>query len=110
MSGPVNGQVSWTYNNDFNVTQISIPGAVVGLTYDNDGLVTIAGDMSLTRDASNGLLTGTALGDFAGAYAYSMYGEVTGYSINKGAANLYGAQYTHDLAGRIVTKTVSVGS
>jgi hypothetical protein len=43
----------------------------VSYTYDDDGLLIQAGDMSLTRDPQTGLLTGTTLGVVTTSYTYS---------------------------------------
>jgi len=62
-SGPVAGSVTRTYDTDFRVSSQSVNGAnPVAFTYDADSLLTGAGSLTLTRNAQNGLLTGSTLG------------------------------------------------
>ena len=51
------------------------------LAYDNDGLLTQAGDMSLTRNSSNGLLESTTLGNTSSTYNYNSFGELIAASV-----------------------------
>jgi len=62
-NGDITGTLSLDYNNDFRVTAIRVNGNPVNYQYDDDGLLTTAGNLSLTRSAQNGLLTATQLGD-----------------------------------------------
>ena len=65
-SGTVNGNVAYTYDNDFRVASINVNGTgPVTYSYDADSLLTkvgnaAAGDFTLSRDPQNGLLTGTS--------------------------------------------------
>jgi hypothetical protein len=80
-TGPVTGDVSRTYDNNFRVVSQSVNGAnTVNYAYDNDGLLTSAGDLSLTRDAENGLLSATTLGTVSDAWTYNQFGEPTNYT------------------------------
>jgi len=60
-SGSVTGTVGRGYNNDFRVTTLSVNADPIIYDYDNDGLIRQVGNLSLTRDPDNGLLTGTML-------------------------------------------------
>ena len=67
-SGPVAGSVTHTFDADFRVSSQSVNGATpVAFTYDADSLLTGAESLTLTRDASNGLLTGTTLNSKIGS-------------------------------------------
>lgn len=109
-SGSVNGSVSKTYDNDFRVAGISVNGAnAVAYGYDADSLLTNAGDLTLSRDAQNGLLTGTTLGSLAGRYNYNGFGEISGYLALYGTSDLYKTGFSRDKLGRISQKIETVG-
>ncbi|MFU8838749.1 MAG: hypothetical protein ACNA75_10665 [Thiohalomonadaceae bacterium] len=76
-SGEVNGTVSQSYDNNFWITGRSVNGNAISFGYDDDGLLTSAGDMSLTRDAANGLLTNTALGNVKTTHQHNAFGKVS---------------------------------
>ena len=62
-SGPVAGNVSLTFNNDLRVSSQRINSAnTVNYAYDEDGLMIGAGDETLSRSGSSGLLIGTVVG------------------------------------------------
>ncbi|OIP99637.1 MAG: hypothetical protein AUK35_07185 [Zetaproteobacteria bacterium CG2_30_46_52] len=61
VSGSVNGTVGVTYDANFRVVSRTVGATPINYTYDADGLLTGAGALSLSRDAQNGLLTGTTL-------------------------------------------------
>ncbi|HMZ17008.1 MAG TPA: RHS repeat-associated core domain-containing protein [Blastocatellia bacterium] len=108
--GAVAGNVSHTYNNNFLVASQSVNDAnTVNFQYDNDGLLTGAGGLTLTRHALNGLLTGDSLSNVAGNWSYNGFGEVTSHNALFNGAPLYAADYTRDKLGRISRKTETIG-
>lgn len=109
LTGTVAGTVSRTYNDNFWVTSESINGSnTVSFTYDNDGLVTKAGLMTV-RSNSNGQLTGTTLGSATDSHTYNTFGEPTGYTAKYGTAILFSDTFTRDADGRTSGKTETVG-
>ena len=80
--GIINGQFDWEYDNNFwPVAQSVNNGEIIYYDYDDDGLLTDAGELSLSRNAQNGLLTGTTtLGDITDAWTYNGFGETTNYT------------------------------
>ena len=104
-TGPIVGSVGVTYDNNFRVTAQSVNGGnAVTFTYDDDGLLTGAGALSLNRDAQNGLLTSTSLGSVSDSLSYSALGEPSAYEATVGGTT-FRQQYTRDNLGRITTKT-----
>ena len=70
--GPVPGTLHWTYDNNFRKTGETVNGASpAAFAYDNDGLLTQAGSLTLTPSPLNGLLTGTTLGSVTDAFTYN---------------------------------------
>jgi RHS repeat-associated protein len=108
LSGEVAGTVSWTYDNNFWTTGLSVNGNGISFTYDNDGLLTGAGSMSLVPDAQHGLLRATSLGNVTTSQDYNAFGEVESTEARYDTDDLYGAQYQRDKLGRIVEKTETV--
>lgn len=105
-SGPVSGAVTLSYDNTFRVgTENGVP-----YQYDVDGILTRAGDLTLTRDAANGLLTATALGSVSDSYIYNEFGEVVRYQATVGGTTLMDVEYERDAAGRIASRSDHNGS
>ena len=108
-SGEISGYTDYGYDNDFRVTWISVNGAnPITYAYDADSLLTEAGDLTLTHDVDNGLLTGTALGNATESYSYNSFGEMSGYTGQVDGANLLSFTYTRDKLGRITEKAETV--
>ena len=109
-AGTVAGNVSRTFDNDFRIASQSVNGGnTVNFTYDDDSLLTTAGSLALTRDAQNGLLTGTTLGNVADAIGYNNFAESTSYTASFSSTQLLSEQYTRDKLGRITQKTETIG-
>ena len=110
-AGTVVGNVSRTYDNNFWLSSRSVNGGnTIGYVYDDDGLLIGAGNLTLTRDIQNGLLTGTALGNVTDARTYNGFAEPTAYTANYGGSPIYSIQYnTYDKLGRITQKTETIG-
>jgi RHS repeat-associated protein len=112
-SGAVTGKVEYAYDNNFRIVSTTVNGAsAASRAYDDDGLLTGVGSLTMTRDPSNGLLTSTSVGTGAGAvtesYAYSAFGEVASYSAQVGGKALLDIQYTRDALGRIGQKVETI--
>lgn len=109
-SGGISGSVGFGYDTDFRVKQVTVNGAnPIAYQYDADSLLTQAGDLAFTRNAQNGLLTGTALGSVADSYTYNSFGEPIAYTARYNATNLLDIAYTRDKLGRITQKVETIG-
>jgi RHS repeat-associated protein len=108
-SGSVTGSVSRAYDGNFRITSQSVNGgATVAFSYDVDDLLTGAGAMTLNRDATNGLVTGSVLGSVSDALGYNSLGEVTSYQATVASTPVFSESYTRDAPGRITQKTETV--
>jgi YD repeat-containing protein len=104
-SGPVTGSVSRTFNVDFLVDAEQVSGAFpVTFGYDDDGLVTRAGDLALGRDAANGFVTETALEQTTDSFTYDEFGEPSRYMARHGVDEVFDVRYTRDALGRITRR------
>jgi RHS repeat-associated protein len=109
-SGPVAGSVSWTLDNNFRLASEAVNGGdPVNFQYDADGLLTHAGDLTLTYDPHNGQLTGTGLGTVHDSTTYDSFGAASGYQATAGSTALFSFQDTPDALGRISQHTETVG-
>ena len=109
-SGTIAGNVSRTYDNFFRVAAQSVNGAnTVNFAYDNDRLLTGAGSLTLSRNAQNGLVTGTTLGNVTDTRGYNNFGEPISYGASFNATGLYSLTHTRDKLGRITQKTETIG-
>ncbi len=104
-TGDVSGSISQSYDNNFWITSRSVNGTSVSYGYDDDGLLIQAGDITLTRSATNGLLTDTTLGNVTTNRTYNGFGEMSGETAQVSGVPVLGAQYERDKLGRIIKKT-----
>jgi hypothetical protein len=111
-SGTITGNVGKTYDNDFRVSTISVNGSnPFAYQYDNDSLLTavknttLGINLSLTRNAQNGFLTGTTFGSLTDSTTYNGFGETQSYQAAVGATSVAQWTYQRDKLGRITQKT-----
>ncbi len=108
-TGAVTGSVSRTYDNSFRVTARSVnSGNSMSYQYDNDGLLTQAGNLTLSRDPQNGLLTGTTLGTITDTWSYNGFGEPLSYSAAASGTTFFAVQYKRDILGRITQQDETI--
>ena len=108
--GTVAGSVSRAYNNNFWITSQGVGGGTnVTLKYDNDGLLTQAGMLTIKRNSSHGLITSTAQGVATDSRTYNTFGELITYTASVNGSTVYKVQYTRDADGRVIAKSEIVG-
>ena len=100
-SGPVAGSVTQTYNSDFEIATQTAAGSTVSFTRDADRLLTGAGALTLTRDASTGFVSGTTLDTVTTTQTYDTFGAPATTAASAGGTGLYSTSYTRDKLGRI---------
>ncbi|MCU7850503.1 MAG: hypothetical protein KZQ89_21520, partial [Candidatus Thiodiazotropha sp. (ex Lucinoma kastoroae)] len=74
-SGEIMGTVERQYDNNFWITGYSVNGDTVAMVYDQDGLLTQSGELTLVRDNANGLITATHQAEINSVTAYNVFGE-----------------------------------
>lgn len=108
-SGTINGSVAVQYDNNFHVVSQTVNGSAgVAFAYDRDGLLTGAGALTITRNAQNGLPTGTTLGSVTSSRTYNSFGEPASDQASFSGTALYQGAYTRDALGRISTLAETV--
>ncbi len=103
-SGPVSGNVSIGYSSDFDVSTVSVNGSSIAFAYDLDGLLTGAGDLTVTRRSSNGLEASTALDVVTTENGYSTFGELSSYTASRPTAS------QNDIADQIRAEVAELGT
>jgi len=104
-TGQVQGSIAYGYNSDFRVTSLGADGISASFAYDPDGLLTLAGAETITRDPASGRLSGTSLGAVTTATSYNGYGEVASFSATVNGSPVFSWDLGRDPSGRIVSKT-----
>ncbi|MCD4790514.1 MAG: hypothetical protein K8R37_10980, partial [Bacteroidales bacterium] len=108
LSGALSQSLGYTYNNDFNMNSFSYAGKTHIYIYDNEGLLTGAGNFTIFRNAQNGLpevVTGGALNM---TRSFNGYGEVKDQAFSINGTTLISCILTRDNAGRITARTETV--
>lgn len=104
-SGTVAGEVTRTYDDDFRVTSESVDGGQTAtFDYDDDGLLVGAGEMALTRDPGNGLISEAEIGAVTTEIDRDGFGDPERVGSFAGPTVLYEEEYERDDLGRIVEK------
>ncbi len=106
-SGPVAGSITFGYNTDFRVNSQSLNGGTgLSFGYDNDGLLNLAGSLTVVPDPQNGRLSATTLGAVTDAYGYDTNGLLASYAATYSGTPVYTESIvSRDLNGRITEKT-----
>jgi len=109
-SGAVNGSISWAYNNDLRVSSETVSGSAISFGYDNDGLLTSGGALTLVRDPASGMVSRIDTGTVRESVTYDAFGQVATVSTRFGTQPvLLSFAYVRDAAGRILRTTETAG-
>lgn len=108
LSGAASGSVAFTYNSLLLPSQISVNGVATQYSYDNDGLMTAAGALSITPHEQHGLPRATTLGGVTTSQTYNGFGEPEVFIASFGGNLLYRLELGYDRAGRVVSKVEQV--
>lgn len=108
--GQVAGSVARSFDKNFWVASETLNGGTpLAFTYDNDGLITGEGAMSITRNAAAGLITASKLGVVSDSWTYDSFGEPATYTVQASGATIYSAAWTFDNLSRISALKETVG-
>jgi YD repeat-containing protein len=108
-SGNVTGNVQYTYDNNFRVTQQRVNSTdSVTFSYDKDGLLKKAGALSIGRSSQSGLITADTVGNITSSYSYDSLGNLSFMSYHNGGSLLYEVSYTRDSLSRISSLTETI--
>jgi RHS repeat-associated protein len=108
LSGALSQSLGYTYNNDFNMNSFSYAVKTHIYTYDNDGLLTGAGNFTIFRNAQNGLPEAVTGGALYMTRSFNGYGEVDDQAFSINGTTLISCNLTRDNAGRITARAETV--
>ena len=115
LAGTLNQTLSYTYNNDFNLSSMTYAGATDSFSYDNDGLLTNVGSLTISRYNDpgvneTGLPYHVSNGNFNLNRSFNGYGETSSENTVVKSQDIYSwnvlARFDD---GRIKTKTETLG-
>ena len=105
--GRIAGSVGYEYDPNFRVRSLTVNGSdPVEYGYDEDGLLTGAGELNLERDPANGLLLGTELRNVTDEYIYNAFGEITDYVARYQGTEIY--RVHHEMLGEHLSSLLTL--
>jgi RHS repeat-associated protein len=112
-SGSLNAKLRTAWNPEFRITEetlitVNDSAYAVEYGYDDDGLLTAAGALTITRDADNGLPVAATLGRIETDRRYNAFGELARIEAMLDGQVIYAVAYRRDKLGRIVEKTENI--
>jgi RHS repeat-associated protein len=108
LTGTLNQSLGYTYNDDFNLTSLNYSGGTESYTYDNEGLLTGAGNFTISRNAGNGLPEAVTGGALSLSRTFNGYGEIDAQDYSIGGQYLTSWSLTRNNNGRITNKSETV--
>jgi len=105
VTGPVNGQMAFDYDDNFSLTSAGVAGTDVPFAYDGDGLRIGAGDLFMVRDQDTGAVSSISDGFVEVTYSYNGYGEVESTDWSFGGNSLYSVSLGRNLNARTTSRT-----
>ncbi|MCG8420234.1 MAG: RHS repeat-associated core domain-containing protein, partial [Proteobacteria bacterium] len=105
-SGPdsITGSIAYHHDENHWLTQLDIAGTVVDYERDDDGFLTRAGALSLSRNVDHGALERTDLGVVSDRWTLSSLGLPEDYRVTSNGSDVYSVQFTTDAGNRITRK------
>ena len=101
-SGPFTASVQGDHNDDFRIASLQVNSRPSqNFSYDDDGLLTHAGALTIDRDPVTGLVTHTAVDDVTTDIIYNEFGETEQFRAWYGVDLLMQVDYAYDAVGRI---------
>jgi RHS repeat-associated protein len=123
VGGTAGASVILGYDDNFRVASQTVTGGTtLSIGYDNDGLLTSAGGMTVTRRSDNGMVAATTItatsggstGTVSDEYTYDLNGQLASYTASSTVGTTTKLLYsetivTRDNAGRIKEKIDAYG-
>ncbi len=108
-SGTVTGQVAAQINPNLLVSSLSVDGSSVAYSYDQDGLLTQVGGLSLTHDPASGFITGTSLSSVTDQRVFDGRALLTNYVVTQAGTSAWSMSLSFDLLNRLTNKVETIG-
>ncbi|MCP4346313.1 MAG: hypothetical protein GY795_12400 [Desulfobacterales bacterium] len=110
LAGTLNLSLGYKYNSDFDLEEFTYAGVTENFSYDDDGLLTGAGNFTITRKPENGLPEAVTGGNLNLTRAFNGYGETESENYAVNSLGKYSWNVTRDDNGRIRRKTETADS
>ncbi len=104
ISGSVAQRIGVIYNNNIRRESVTIDGETVNYTYDDDGLVTQAGELIISRNTEDGLIHSLTLGQTTVDFNYNAYSEQTACTVSHSGTTMFSQNYRWNDLGQITEK------
>ena len=101
MGGTINQTNVYTYNADFNVESITYAGSTEVYAYDNDGLLTGAGNLAIARNVDTGFPETVTGGSLTLERSFNGYGEIATHNSTVNGTSVTSWNLSYDVNGRI---------
>ncbi|MCP5489403.1 MAG: RHS repeat-associated core domain-containing protein [Verrucomicrobia bacterium] len=108
VGGAFTGAIHATYNNDFDLRELSFNGDSVIFDYCTGGALTNVGAMALGWSSHHGLLEAARLGNLVMTQSYNGYGEWQERETTYATTSLYAVAHAYDDLGRITQRIETV--
>ncbi len=109
-SGAVAGSVGQTYNSNYRLVSQSINGSnTISYQRDNNRLLMQVGQLTITRNPTNGIVGGTTLDNITDTRTINGFAELENYTAFYSGTPIYSADYVRDNLGRIIERTETIG-
>ncbi|MFW5738922.1 MAG: RHS repeat-associated core domain-containing protein [Myxococcota bacterium] len=110
-SGAVSGVVSATYDENLRIATTTVGGTTpVSVAYDEDGVPSSVGGLTVTRHPEHGLVTSTTIGVTTTSYEASPFAQLATLTASANGATHLAESYEHDKVGRITNQTDTLTS
>jgi len=104
-AGTLQASLERVYNSEFPATQLKLNGQLLAsFSYDNDGLLTQAGPLAITRDPQTGFWLSSQAGVVQESRSFDAYGQLQSQEFKVSGASILKITYERDSLGRITAK------
>ena len=111
VSGSVNGAFNYTYDNNFNLSSVTLNGtSIASYAYNKDGRMTQCGPFQIARSATDGSAVSINDERLTSTMSHDTLGRLTNRTSLVNGHPVYQTDLTYDSSGRIATETETAGS
>ena len=107
-SGVVTGRVALEFNSDLRLAKLAVNDQSLSYSYDRDGLLTKAGDLSLMRDGPSGRVVAQTLALVKEQHDYDQAGRLTNTVVTVGDASFSRVSLQYDRLKRLTDRIETI--
>ncbi|MBN2008403.1 RHS repeat protein [candidate division KSB1 bacterium] len=103
LNGTINGTIDMEYNDDFRIaSEIVNEKSKISYAYDDDGLLTRVGELSIKYSMNNNQIMNTSMGKLTTRYEYNSFNEISECRATYLSSDLFQSACVYDKSGRLV--------